>query len=73
MRIMEKEYTLYKGNEVIAEGTIREIAQQTGLKEATIRSYGSPSYQKIAKNDRNHRELVPLDKYTLGRDNDGRE
>lgn len=73
MRIMEKEYTLYKGNEVIAEGTIREIAQQTGLKEASIRRYGSPYYQKIAKTDRNRKALVPLDKYTLGRDNDGRE
>lgn len=43
-----KEYALYKGDEFIALGTIREIAKQLNIKENTVRRYGSPS--QVEKN-----------------------
>jgi len=41
-------YALYKGEELIASGSIFEIAQKTGLKIRTIKFYGTPSYKKRA-------------------------
>ena len=65
-----KQYTLYKGDMIIAEGTVKEIAQQTGLAENTIRFYASPTYKGRRKGN-NHKMLVPLDVYSIGRaDND---
>lgn len=67
-----KQYTLYKGDMIIAEGTVKEIAKQTGLAVNTIRFYASPTYEKMRKGN-NHKMLVPLDVYSIGRANDGRE
>ena len=41
-----KEYALYKGEECLIIGTIKEIAEQQGVKEKTIRFYMSPAYLK---------------------------
>lgn len=43
-------YSLYKGEEEIAFGTIEEIAKKIGVKESTVRFYGTPSSQKRYKN-----------------------
>jgi len=37
----EREYTMYRGEEVEATGTTREIAEKTGLKVTTIRNYAT--------------------------------
>ncbi len=37
-----KEYALYKGEELIAMGTKREIAEQLGVSASTIGYYGTP-------------------------------
>lgn len=47
------EYALYKGDTLIAIGTVREIAEQTGLSVHTIRYYGTPSYRKRAPGHHN--------------------
>ena len=60
----EKIYTLYKGNQILAEGTIKEIAQRTGVSVNTLRQYAAPSYKKRI-NGKNHKELVPLDTYSF--------
>ncbi len=61
-----KQYTLYKGDMIIAEGTVKEIAQQTGLAVKTIKFYARPTYERRC-NGNNHKVLVPLDVYSIGR------
>ena len=41
-----REYALYKGNELLAMGTKREIAEQLGISVHAVTSYGTPSYAK---------------------------
>jgi hypothetical protein len=61
-----KQYTLYKGDMIIAEGTVKEIAQQTGLAVNTIKFYARPTYERRCKSN-NHKILVPLDVYSIGK------
>ncbi|HFR3342901.1 TPA: hypothetical protein ACHWCH_001420 [Streptococcus suis] len=42
----EKEYALYKGDELLAMGTAKELAKQFGVKVPTIHFYKSPAYIK---------------------------
>lgn len=49
-----KEYALYKGEELIAMGTKREIAEQLGVSPSTIGYYGTPVY---AQNQRERKEI----------------
>ena len=42
----KKEYALYKGDEFISIGTIRELAELLGRPEDTVRFYHTPAYQK---------------------------
>lgn len=41
-----KEYALYKGDDFITLGTIKEISKETGIKEATLKWYTYPTYKK---------------------------
>lgn len=41
-----KEFALYKGEELIAMGTKREIAEQLGVSASTIGYYGTPVYAR---------------------------
>ena len=61
---MKKIYALYKGENLLADGTLKEIAEQMGLKEKTLLFYGTPTYQHRAKKVRNRLALVRL--YHLG-------
>ena len=56
-----KEYALYKGDELLGIGTVKELAQQFNVTPGTIRWYGFPTYQKRVKNPKNRRVLVPLE------------
>lgn len=40
-----KEYALYKGDDILAIGTINEIANQLGVKRDTIAYYKTQAYQ----------------------------
>ena len=42
-------YALYKGDKFITEGTRKEIAEYTGLKESTIKYYSTNAYLKRVK------------------------
>ena len=57
---MRNEYALYKGDELLAIGTVREIAIQIGVTEKTVFHYGTPTYQK--RTSENARRLVRLEK-----------
>lgn len=57
----KKEYAMYKGEECLAIGTIKEIADKMKVKEETIRFYTMPTYKKRVKAGKNRRELITLD------------
>lgn len=42
----KREFALYKGEELFAFGTRKELADLIGVKETTIEFYGSPTYQR---------------------------
>lgn len=54
------EYALYKGEDIIAIGTKKEIAEQLGIKEDTVRFYGTPTWKKRNKGS-NHKILIKLE------------
>lgn len=54
-----KEYALYKGDELLAMGTKREIAEQLGVSASTIGYYGTPVYARRTS-DTKGRRLVEL-------------
>lgn len=60
-----EEYALYKGEEILAIGTVPYIARVTGVKEQTISFYKTKSYKNRLKKrnalDGNVRVLVSLD------------
>lgn len=55
-----KIYELYKGYELLATGTVNEIAHEVGVKPATVRFYGSPAHQRRVKGE-NTRMLMEVD------------
>lgn len=55
-----KIYALYKGEELIADGTLKEIAAKTGLKYKTVQFYHTPTYAKRVKSA-DRRVLVLID------------
>ena len=40
---------LYKGDDVVDVGTIREIAKRRGVKESTVYYYSMPAYRRRGK------------------------
>lgn len=56
-----KEYALYKGEQMVAVGTIKEIAVERGVKPSTIRFYMYDAYQRRAKRESNERlQLIEI-------------
>ena len=55
-----KEYALYKGEELLAIGTKRELAEKFNVKESTITFYMTPTKLKRNKGN-NCRVVVALD------------
>lgn len=55
-----KEYALYKGEECLAIGTIKELAKQLNVKIRTIQFYTTPTYKRRCKNSFKRRTLVEL-------------
>ncbi|WP_455452039.1 hypothetical protein [Streptococcus salivarius] len=53
-----KEYALYKGEELLAMGTKREIAEQLGVSASTVGYYGTPVYAR--RTSEKGRRLVEL-------------
>lgn len=55
-----KEYALYKGEELLAIGTKKELAEKFNVKESTISFYMTPAKLKRNKGN-NCRVVVVLD------------
>lgn len=51
-------YSLYKGDEELAFGTIEEIAKKLGVQKRTIYFYTTPTYKKRRANSKNARIMV---------------
>ncbi len=56
----EKEYALYKGDELLGIGTKKELAEMLGVSPNTIYYYHTPIYAKRTS-DAKGRRLVDLD------------
>lgn len=54
-----KEYALYKGEELLGMGTIRELAEKFNVKTTTLYYYRTPTYLKRTSNEHGKR-LVEL-------------
>ena len=55
-----KEYALYKGEECLAIGTIKEIAEKMKVNYETIYFYTMPIYKRRSKKSKNRRVMVQL-------------
>ena len=56
----EKIYAVYKGEEIEASGTMRELSEKLGLTIATLRFYCTPAHLRRSRGN-NHREVFSLD------------
>ena len=54
-----KEYAIYKGDEFIAIGTIKELVKKTGYAESTLRYCTHPASKK--RNNGNRRVVFSVD------------
>lgn len=54
-----KQYVLFKGDEILATGTSKEICEKLNISYQTFRFYGTPCYKKRTKEE-NARRLVCL-------------
>jgi len=61
----KKEYALYKGEEIIAMGSIREISEQTGKSQHFLRYMTYPIYTKRIS-QRTHRKKGVLEMVCMG-------
>jgi len=57
-----KVYALYKGEDIVADGTIYDIAEQTGISTKTLYFYRTPSWKK--RTTGNAKRLVYIGKNT---------
>lgn len=59
----KKEYALYRGNELLCIGTVRQIAKERNVQPATIKYYLTKAYMRKWKNKDSDKRLVlvPLD------------
>lgn len=56
-----KVYALYKGEECLGIGTLKELAEQLKVKYETMYFYTTPTYKKRCKKSKNRRELVRIE------------
>lgn len=54
-------YALYKGDQFISEGTIREIHRETGKSIEFLKYMTYPVYEKRYGNGRNRLRMISLD------------
>jgi hypothetical protein len=47
------DYVVYKGEEIVCVGSLKECAEQMGVKKETVKFYTTPTYRRrIAKRKR---------------------
>lgn len=58
MKNQKKQFALYKGEDMLAMGTIKEIASMMKVKPKTIAFYLTPTYKKRCKKGKGRREMI---------------
>lgn len=58
MKKKSKIYALYKEEELLSMGTIKELAKEFNVKEKTIYFYSMPTYLKRRSKSKNSRIVV---------------
>ena len=58
---MNKIYALYKGEDLLADGTIKEISDQTGKKVDHLKFMTYPTYKKRCKPNGKRLQMVLLE------------
>lgn len=53
-----KEYALYKGDNLIEIGTLKEIADKQKVSKRTIAFYSTPTYKNRGKGEKGNRKTV---------------
>ncbi len=56
-----KIYALYKGEDCLGIGTIKELAEQLNIKATTLRFYMTPTYKKRVKDEIDRRVLIRVE------------
>ena len=56
-----KVYAMYKGEECLGIGTLRELAKELNVKYDTMYFYTTPTYKKRCKKGKNRRELIRIE------------
>ena len=56
-----KEYAIYKGDEFLAIGTAKELAEKFNVRPQTISYWSTPSYQKKGTGERGRKIAIPLE------------
>lgn len=56
-----KEFAMYKGDELLGIGTAKELAEKLNVKVETIRFYNTPTYKKRVKQGKNRKVLVEIE------------
>lgn len=51
-------YAAYRGDELVAIGTVEELAEVLGVKPRTVRWYATPSAKKLAERSKRARLVV---------------
>lgn len=55
-----KEYAMYKGEECLGIGTLKELAKRFNIKVKTMYFYTTPTYKRRVKKGKNRRVLIYL-------------
>ena len=58
---MVRVYAMYKGEECLGIGTIKELAEMLNVNIKTIKFYLTPTYKKRCKKGINRREMILID------------
>ena len=61
VKVMNRIYALYKGEELLADGTIEEISEQTGKRIKHLKFLTSPVYKKRCKPNGKAMQMVLLE------------
>ncbi len=58
-----KEYAIYKGEDLIMIGTVKEIAKHLEIKEKSVLFYQTPTYLKRHRNSKkqNYKILIKIE------------
>lgn len=63
-------YALYKGDDLMAQGTIREISEQTGIAYDVVLHYKTPTYRNKIKPGSKRRRLIFISEGEYGQLNE---